>query len=191
MSDIEPSSVIEFLNICGKLKVTKRTGWVNHNVKLPESVSDHMYRMAIIGFLAPPAVNRDKVIKMALVHDLAEALVGDITPFCGVSKEEKQRREQEAMNHIRQILRESPIGDEMFSLWTEYEDGTTPEAKFVKDVDKFEMILQASEYEQAQGCDLQQFFDSTEHSFKDPHVRRWVQELRSQRTELRAPDSDS
>lgn len=68
------SSVLDFLQICGKLKTTKRTGWVNHKVALPESISDHMYRMGIISFLFDASnnnLNRERMIKMALVHDMA------------------------------------------------------------------------------------------------------------------------
>jgi len=66
------ASVLDFLQICGKLKTTKRTGWVNHKVALPESISDHMYRMGIISFLFTNTnLDRERMIKMALVHDMA------------------------------------------------------------------------------------------------------------------------
>ena len=66
------ASVLDFLQICGQLKTTKRTGWVNHKVHLPESISDHMYRMSIISFLfTDTSLNRERMIKMALVHDMA------------------------------------------------------------------------------------------------------------------------
>ena len=55
---------------------------------LQESIADHMYRMGIITMLCPPEVNmnRDRCVKMALIHDMAEALVGDITPTDGVTR---------------------------------------------------------------------------------------------------------
>ena len=54
-----------------------------------------MYRMSMLSFLiTDAAVNKDKVLKICMVHDLAEAVVGDITPFDGVTKEEKQRLEE-------------------------------------------------------------------------------------------------
>lgn len=56
----------------------------------------------------------------------------------------------------------------MMELWEEYESGTTPEAKCVKDLDKLELILQADEYEADQNVDLQQFFDNTENVFTTP-----------------------
>jgi putative hydrolase of HD superfamily len=55
-----------------------------------------MYRMSIMCFLFKdiPGIDYSKCIKMALVHDLAEAIVGDITPYCGISSSEKQEREK-------------------------------------------------------------------------------------------------
>eukprot|EP00741_Cyanophora_paradoxa_P009575 tig00001532_g9274.t1 len=175
-----PSSVLDFLHIVGKLKVTKRTGWVRSGVSMPESIADHMYRMAMMSFLLPD-VDRDKIMKIAICHDLAEALVGDITPHCGVSKEEKNRLEREAMQKIKETVGDEAIGSELAALWQEYEDGETPEAKVVKDLDKFEMIVQAEEYERAQGVRLQEFFDSTRDAFSTPTVRAWADELRRRR----------
>ncbi|XP_021895164.1 uncharacterized protein LOC110812651, partial [Carica papaya] len=74
-------------------------------------------------------------------------IVGDITPSDGVSKEEKSRREQEALNYMCNILGGGPRAKEIAELWTEYENNSSPEAKIVKDFDKVEMILQAMEYE--------------------------------------------
>lgn len=110
---------------------------------------------------------------MALVHDLAEADVGDITPVCGVSHEEKTRREsvrpsrrnqtkcpdgtkidnhstntQAAMTRICSLLPKTSIaGLRLKSLWDEYEARETPEARIVKDLDMFELALQGVEYE--------------------------------------------
>ncbi|KAJ1984850.1 hypothetical protein H4R34_000389 [Dimargaris verticillata] len=85
---------------------------------------------------------------MCLVHDLAESLVGDITPFDGVSEVDKHQREEMAMARICALLGDNPAATEMTELWHEYEACQTPEARLVKDLDKFEMIVQAYEYEQ-------------------------------------------
>lgn len=78
------------------LQTTKRTGWIQHNIELPESIAEHMYRMGIMCLLFKdsPGIDYSKCIKMALVHDLAESIVGDITPQCGVSRDEKCKREE-------------------------------------------------------------------------------------------------
>ncbi|CAI9782210.1 unnamed protein product [Fraxinus pennsylvanica] len=118
-------------------------------VKNPESIVDHMYRMGLMALICTdiPEINRDKCIKMAIVHDIAEAIVGDITPSDGIRKHEKNRREREALEHMCKLLGGGPRAKEIDDLWMEYEENSTPEAKIVKDFDKIEMILQALEYE--------------------------------------------
>ncbi|GAM17632.1 hypothetical protein SAMD00019534_008070 [Acytostelium subglobosum LB1] len=170
------SSLLEFYKICGLLKTTKRTGWVNNGIHLPESISDHMYRMSLFGMSLDSntkgvnsglPIDRTKCIKMALVHDLGESIVGDFTPYDKISKEEKFKLEQDAMIKIKDTLN-NESGIEIYNLWLEYEEAKTDEALLVKDFDKFEMILQALEYEKAQGKDLQSFFDSTRGKFLHP-----------------------
>ncbi|KAF3452886.1 hypothetical protein FNV43_RR03319 [Rhamnella rubrinervis] len=157
------SSTIDFLSLCHRLKTTKRAGWLRRDVKDPESVADHMYRMGVMALISSdiPGVDRDKCIKMAIVHDIAEAIVGDITPSDGISKTEKSRREREALDHMCKLLGGGSRAKEIGDLWMEYEENSSPEAKIVKDFDKVEMILQALEYENEQGKDLDEFFQST------------------------------
>lgn len=158
------ASLLSFFRLVGRLKETKRAGWVRSGVQQPESVSDHMYRMALIALTAAPdaGVNGSHAAKLALVHDLAEALVGDITPHDGVSSQDKRKREQDAMQVIRDdLLKDKQVGHELYDLWVEYEESGSEEARFVKQIDKLEMVLQADEYEQAQSVHLEDFFQST------------------------------
>uniref|UniRef100_A0A7S0ZH39 5'-deoxynucleotidase n=1 Tax=Timspurckia oligopyrenoides TaxID=708627 RepID=A0A7S0ZH39_9RHOD len=187
VDEIKTSSVIEFLMLVGQLKSTTRTGWVMRKIEPCESVSDHMYRMAMVCMLlAPPGISRDHMMKLALVHDLAEAVVGDITPNCGVSKEEKYRREEETMRNIRdETLAGSALGHELYELWTEYESGETDAARMVKDVDKFELVLQALEYERKHSVDLSEFFDSTEGKYNTPRVSEWSETVSKMRPKFK------
>ncbi|XP_019517685.1 PREDICTED: HD domain-containing protein 2 isoform X2 [Hipposideros armiger] len=140
-----------------------RTGWVYRNVERPESVSDHMYRMAVMALLTKDDhLNKDRCVRLALVHDMAECIVGDIAPADNIPKEEKHRREEEAMKQLTQLLSKD-LGKELYELWEEYETQSSPEAKFVKQLDQCEMILQASEYEDLENKPgrLQDFYDST------------------------------
>lgn len=178
-----PSSLLDFFRLIGRLKTTKRTGWVYSDVHQPESVSDHMYRMALIAFSISPDPSRTpRLIKMALVHDLAEAKVGDIAPADNVPKQEKYRLEEAVMRHIRDdIFPNSSLGRELYNLWLEYELGLSDDAKLIKEIDKFEMIIQADEYERTQGKNLAQFFASTADAFHSPIMKSLNSELREQR----------
>ncbi|ESQ46322.1 hypothetical protein EUTSA_v10000291mg [Eutrema salsugineum] len=180
---VPASSAIDFLSLCSRLKTTPRAGWVKRDVQNPESIADHMYRMGLMALISSdiPGVNREKCMKMAIVHDIAEAIVGDITPSCGVSKEEKNRRESEALEHMCKLLGGGERATEVAELWREYEANASPEAKVVKDFDKLEMILQALEYEQDQGKDLEEFFQSTAGKFQTDIGKAWALEIASRR----------
>ncbi|OON18768.1 HD domain protein [Opisthorchis viverrini] len=179
------SNVLQFLSMCGRLKHTVRTGWTRYDINQPESVADHMYRMALMATVIPTSdqtgISVERLIKMTIVHDLAESVVGDITPYCNVSKEEKARRESNAMADLCNLLPKDNA-EEVLNLWN------TPEARLCKDFDKFDMILQAFEYEketQRPGM-LEEFFTSTLGCFTTPMVQSLVKELYEQRQEFQA-----
>ncbi|CAK0735499.1 hypothetical protein CVIRNUC_000591 [Coccomyxa viridis] len=180
---VSASQAIDFLHLAQNLKITKRTGWVRCNVKGSESIADHMYRMSLMSLICgAEGVSTDRCIKLSIVHDVAEAIVGDITPTCGISKEKKAQLEADAIEDIQKLLGAgSSVAAEVKELFEEYEAGQTPEALLVKDFDKLEMILQASEYEAAQGMDLKEFFASTAGKFKTDIGKAWAAEIVARR----------
>ncbi|XP_062857810.1 HD domain-containing protein 2 [Trichomycterus rosablanca] len=185
-------NMLQFMKLVGQLKRVPRTGWVYRNVKQPESVSDHMYRMAMMALtIQDPSMDRDRCIKLALVHDLAECIVGDIAPADNVSKAEKHKREKEAMVRITGLLNED-LRKELYQLWEEYENQSSGEARLVKELDQLEMILQAHEYEELEGNPgrLQEFFTSTQGRFHHPHVVALVKSLNEEREHHMATGSD-
>ncbi|GIL85574.1 hypothetical protein Vretimale_13327 [Volvox reticuliferus] len=187
-SQPNPAGAIDFLLLLQQLKLTKRTGWVRKNVNGPESIADHMYRMSMMALIATDSgVDVTRCIKMALVHDVAEAIVGDITPHCGVSDEDKHQRELAAVRRIKEMLGpDTAAGCEVESLWLEYEAAASPEALLVKDFDKLEMILTAHQYEQTQpGLVLEEFFASTAGRFKTETGKAWAAELVARRCTAR------
>jgi len=183
------SSPLAFLHVLERLKTTPREGWRRFNIQGPESISDHMYRMSIISMLCPdPSVNRDHCVKMAIVHDMAESLVGDITPKDGVSKDEKHVRELQTMEYMTQSLlapSNPQIAEEIMSLWNEYENESTPEAIFVKDVDKFELLCQMVEYEKRLqgGTNLEEFVQVSTR-IKTDYVKKWASDLLDERDQF-------
>ena len=152
-----------------------------------ESVADHSFRVALFALFTARArddgTDADKCVRMALVHDLAECVVGDITPNDGVSDEEKREREGEAMRALTAAC--GGVGDEVRALWEEYEAGETREAKLVKDADKLEMVMQASEYESigdaGEGGKLEEFFESTRGRYKTERGTAWSEAIEERR----------
>ncbi|XP_037700031.1 5'-deoxynucleotidase HDDC2 [Choloepus didactylus] len=184
-------SLLRFLRLVGHLKRVPRTGWVYRKVENPESVSDHMYRMAVMALVTrDDHLNKDRCVRLALVHDMAECIVGDIAPADNIPKEEKHRREEKAMTQLTQLLPED-LKKELYELWEEYETQSSAEARFVKQLDQCEMILQASEYEDLENKPgrLQEFFSSTAGKFSHPEIVELVSELEAERNAKRAAAS--
>ena len=151
---------------------------------------------------------------MALAHDMAECIVGDIIPDDKVLKEEKSRRERESMEFLccgagqvpvsdspssstaAQLppqdppgLLSSPLfaaaGNTLKDVWQEYEDNVTNEAKFVHDIDKLELLLQMNEYERA-GEGRLDLGEFSRVAFKVtlPEMREWMEQILEERVEF-------
>lgn len=180
--------VLVFLHVISQLKSTKRTGWLNFHVDNPESIADHMYRMSIITMLSTNnEIDKSRCAKIALVHDMAEAIVGDITPVDGISKEEKHRREYSSIVYMTDLVKpyNPSAAKEIVDLWLEYENIATPEARFVKDVDKFELLVQTLEYEKKyKGTKDLSDFCSVYSSIKTPEVKAWADTVLQERREF-------
>ena len=171
--------LIEFLHKVGKLKKIKRTGWVLSKIPNPESVAEHSFRTAVMAFVLADKfrVNKERLIKMALVHDLAESLVGDITPG-EISRAEKFRKEKKAMQQLSRLVEN---GRELMGLWEDFEKGKSEEAKLVFQLDKLEMVIQALEYEGEHKKDLGMFWDFTKNRVKDKYLSALLERLSSKR----------
>jgi len=134
-----------------QLKDIPRTGWVRAGVENPESVAAHSWGMAVLALrLCPDYLDLSRVLSMCLVHDVAEIVVGDLTPHDAIKGQEKHDLERAGM------LKVAP---QWVDLFDEYEQGTSKEAQFVKSMDKLDMGLQAMRY-QHQGLDLSEFITS-------------------------------
>ena len=155
---------------CLALKDLTRAGWVNAGVENPESVAAHSWGVAwLAAVLCPEGVDRGVATTIAVIHDVAEVRVGDITPDDGIDSEEKSRMEHEEIVKILDALG----GDEsLLELWLDYEGERTPEGRFVKACDKLDMALQASVYSENQGLDLSEFIDSALDRLDDDVLRR-------------------
>jgi len=141
-------NLLSFFRIVCNLKTIKRSGWIHKsNITSPESVADHSYSMCMMSMILAEIINLDSghIMKMVIIHDLAESLVGDHMPD-DISSEEKQLVEDKAMKKIISKLPNS-LRKNYLNIWNEYNDNLTVNAKFVHSMDKLEMVIQAKEYE--------------------------------------------
>ena len=141
-------NLVSFFRIVCNLKTIKRSGWIHKsNITSPESVADHSYSMCMMSMILAEIMNLDSgyIMKMVIIHDLAESMVGDHMPD-NKSSEEKQLLEDKAMKKIISKLPNS-LRKNYLRIWNEYINNITVNAKFVHNMDKLEMALQAKEYE--------------------------------------------
>jgi len=175
----------KFYETVVKLKEIKRRGWIERGVKDPESISDHSFMVALLCLIVPKqGIDKNKAVKMALVHDLAESITGDYIStenWSGgtISKEEQLKKEEQAMKEILPLL-DNETAKEIVSLWKEYEEGETTEARFVKDVDALEVLLQAYDYYSKKNYekDLTVFWDKKGlNRIKDQNIKKLVKDI--------------
>jgi len=139
-------NIIKFLEIAGILKRTPRTGWVDVGVYQPESVADHTFMTAFLCMIYADIKDLDplKLLRMALIHDLPEAITGDLMPSQKTA--ETKEKEETVIHQILSLLPETQR-ENYLAVWNEYQEGKTKESKAVRQLEKIEMALQAKEYE--------------------------------------------
>ncbi len=160
---------LDLLAAAADLKRLPRTGWLFAGIHRPESVADHSYATALLCLALADAIQRDpagqglsapldveRLLRIALLHDLAEALVTDLprrtTELLGEAT--KHAAERRALEQITAGL---AAGPDYVALWEEYTASASPEARLVHDADKLEMAHQALQYAHAGVRGLEEF----------------------------------
>ena len=165
--------ILDFFKISANLKEIERKGWMDKlGITNPESVADHTFSMAIIGMVISDLQKYDteKILKMILIHDLAESLTGDFTPE-QKTKEEKIILENNVFEKIV-INLPKKLKDQYWELWVEYVKNESMEANFVHQIDKLEMALQANRYSKKNIPEksLKPFFESAKNEIKNSNL---------------------
>lgn len=140
-------NIMRFISECEKLKTTYRF-LESKDEKMKESSAEHSWRLALFVLLIWKEVWKDidlfKAVKIALVHDLAEAITGDVDAYHNRNskdiKENKKIAEKKAMTYFKNILWWE-LWEEIFSYWQEYEEWVSKESLFVKALDKIETLI--------------------------------------------------
>lgn len=135
-------SRLEFLREAEKLKDVLRSGHTSSG--RPESTAEHTWRLCLMALVFDDALtglDPLKLLQMCVVHDLGEAIHGDIPAIHQGAHPDKGEREREDLQHLTRML-DAPLRERIRSLWDEYEQAASPEARAVKALDKLETILQ-------------------------------------------------
>jgi putative hydrolase of HD superfamily len=172
--------ITAYFELC-HLKQLYRQGWLRRGVPSErcESIAEHSFGVALLALWlahATPDLDVDKAVCMALLHDLGEVYAGDIIPSDGVSEAEKHRLEAEAVNRILYRL---AGGRGFIDLWDVFEAGLTPEARFVRQIDRLEMGLQAAVYQRQGLIAGDEFFASARQALTDPKLAALLDEIQT------------
>ena len=137
------ANINNLITILGKIKDVRRRGWIKRDVVAPESDADHMYSMAMeILLMAPPQLNKLHCLELALTHDLPEIYSSDFIPG-EIMEDEKHALELAAMQKLATELN----FPKLIEWFNEYEQQSSPEAKFVRCIDKTDNVITAAYYE--------------------------------------------
>jgi putative hydrolases of HD superfamily len=111
---------------------------------------------------------------LVLLHDIGEVHAGDITPADQIDVNEKHRLE---FSSVQQVMAGLPNTADYIALWQEYEDGSTPEARFVKQIDRLEMGFQAGVYQLQSIVDGSEFIQSAADALSSSQLVTLLHEL--------------
>ena len=161
-----------YFELC-QLKQLYRQGWLRRGVSRErcESVAEHSFGCAVLAtWLAQayyPELEVCKVLRMALLHDFGEIYAGDLIPVDEVEAGEKHRREA---GSVAQVFGKLPGGADYLSLGEELERNESSEARFVRQIDRLEMGLQAGVYALQGLVQPEEFFASARLALEDSRL---------------------
>jgi len=174
------NNYIEFLKMAGKSKKLRRTGWVREGIRNPESIAEHSFRVGLLALILSEklGLDKDKMVKMALIHDLGEISTGDTVWTRGnivdISiREQKEKEEQKVLSKLFDMVG----NEELKAVFQEMLMGITKESMIFWQIDKLEMALQALEYEEEQDKNLEEFFLNADLFVKEPLLRKLLNEI--------------
>jgi putative hydrolases of HD superfamily len=138
----EIAGVLEFLRAAEQLKNTYRSAWTSAG--RTESVAEHTWRLCLMSLLfaeSVPGVDFARLVKICIIHDLGEAIGGDIPAIHQTPGESKAAQERADLLQLLTPLPER-LRAEITALWDEYEAAESAEARLAKALDKLETIMQ-------------------------------------------------
>ena len=168
---------IKFLNVIEKLKCNTRHSWTSSGRH--ESVAEHSWRLAVMAMLCAdeyPDLNINKVIKMCLIHDLGEALTGDVPAF--LKTDENEKEEEKAIESLLTLL-PTDTKAELSALFEEMGSLKTDEAKLYKSLDNIEALISHNEADISTWIS-REYEENLTYGQKNSEWSFWTKELRKE-----------
>ena len=172
-------NIINFLAEAGQLKRVKRSGWWVIGIKDPESVAEHCFRCAVLGYILAKMEKADpyKVAMMALFNDIHEARINDLHKM-GHSYIDFREAEMKVFKEQMALL-PAIMGVELSAIRGEYDKQSSKEAVVARDADILECVFQAKEYLESGSKDAQSFIDVGKKYLKCRSAKLLVKSMRS------------
>ncbi len=148
----ELDMVFRFMLAANRIKSLKRSGWVLSGIDEPEHVGDHSFGVALLSYIMAKnmGLDADKCMRMGLIHDVCEAVHGDIArrpteALQGITNREKEAIEDRSMRRMLSVLSRKDRAH-FAGLWRESIEMKTPESRVVRAADGMDLLLQLTEY---------------------------------------------
>ncbi len=185
-----PAFIDLFLRIIESKKIP-RTGWGMHGIQSPESVAEHTFSLSFLTLQLAPMLsdrhnyplNINKLVKMAILHDIGEIETGDIVISKGAIIDMQKRRDKEEKEKIgiKKIFKETDPSNLALTIFNEMIERETMEANIFWQLDKLDMAIQALEYEIAHKKNLTEFFENAKAHITDPFLTELLEEAMDRR----------
>ena len=174
---VKNNAALNFFAEAGLLKKIKRSGWWVAGIKDPESVADHCFRCAVIGYYIAhlEGVNPYKVITMALFNDVHEARINDLHKMGHYYIDFKEAEKRVFSDQMRNLERK--IQKELRIFRDEYDQQKSKESVVARDADILECLLQAKEYYDSGYKGAKKFFKKAPEFLKTPTAKKMWQQI--------------
>jgi len=165
--------IIKLHEYIARLKELKRTGWVQRGVSDPETVASHSYAVALLTMMIADlrGLNTLDAVRMALIHDLAESTIGDLTPGMKAGLRDLEERERRFFENLVNLMPRE-IAETYLNSWRRFSRDEDEISRLVREVDKLERGLQAVRYLRKGYGEVKEIYDSTLDELRDPELRR-------------------
>lgn len=178
--------IVNFFNTTNKSKKILRSGWMREKIKNPESVAEHSSQMTIIAMILADKlrVDKDKLLKMTMLHDIGEVITQDLVWSRGksINIEKRSKKERLEKKGIYKIFKTIGKVDEYIKIYREMTERISPESIIFWQLDKLELALQALEYEKEQNKRLDEFFINADNAIRTPFLKKILKEILKKRS---------
>ena len=190
-ASLDLHGTLDFLRAAEALKHTTRVAWTSTGEQ--ENVASHTWRLCLMALvLAPrfPGIDVGKLLRICIVHDLGEAIGGDISAKLQVNMPNKAEQERRDLLQLCEPL-PAHTRDEIVALWDEYEQAASPEARIAKGLDKLETILQHNQGAMPDDFDFRFNLEYGAKYTTDDPILRTIRAVLDEETERRAQERDA